>query len=591
MTISDVINSYLHGGITLGDIISSRLPLDADENCNIDVTINSVIDGYQYDSFIEDKSLSDYITFFTNETLVRAHLISDNDYNALCGSVVNRRDMMLAQSFMLSAAKNSAYSLYQHNGQTISSSAISIPCFFGNLGMIAIPFDLPVIDQRIFILCNEFWGHPCAVINFNARSYYSDSTSPKFRLRTYARCLNSVAASIAAWLLIIASKYTDNVGKTSVALLTGGSPNPSHAHWNYLGGLHLFNSLFGDNNPVHALQLSDLIFPNPYANIRLHDVSRLTPIERYHYLAATKDIVQPIWLRFSAGGLNPHVSVDIARKVRERVGSDVSLIVGASSLIHGGRPLAFSSPSLIQYRNLVTQHTIVLTVRGGRRKIYEQAQSYAALVEQLVSVLGRLTVFIDGSTNSLRNQTIKNLESSQYAMLSNEPAVQKLASSGKLVLVSLLNTSIEEQLCHYANCSTFLTYRSGGSAKFSAFLRQAGIVVGPISDVAQRGVFSLDAALEAGVNIPNNWTTLFHNELIYVPHDRVAYSHLLTPSIARNCQPVSSGVNNNKHIYAPDFQQDFSMDISSIAALILAVIHANSFMVYSEGPISLAKVS
>jgi hypothetical protein len=577
----DFAHSYLQGDISLDEAITLfRSSPNTDEDHDVDKDLDKICAGYQYDKFIEDKSLSSHISVFKNEEALRAHLLSDEEYTALCGSIIHRRSMMLAQSFMLKAAKNRSYNLYQENGQMGLSSAISIPCFYNHIAMIAIPFDLPIVNQRIFVLCNEFWGHPCGIINFKARTYYSDFTSPKLRVNTYPSCLMSVAASIVAWISVVASKSANNGDKASIALFTGGSPNPSHAHWNYLGGLNLFAKLIKDFDNVHTLQLTDLIFPNPYKCFQLHNVSALSPIKKYQYLAANKEIAQPLWVRFSDAGLNPVVSNDIAHKVAEMVETDTSLKAGASSLINGGRPFAFTPPKVIQHIIPGPQHSIVLTLRGGRRKIYKQAQTYADLIEQLVRVLGSLTIFLDGSTNSVNNQAIKTSESKEFALLSEISAIKRLVSTGKLVLVNLLNSCIDIQLCHFAGCSTFLTYSSGGNAKFCPFLRQAGIVVGPSCETSRSAVLSMVAAYEAGVFIPNHWKTLFPNELIYVPHDRIAYSHLLTPSIARNCQPVNLLVDEVQH-FNPDFQQDFFLDVDSTSALMLALIHANSFTDYT----------
>lgn len=485
--------------------------------------------------------------------------------------ITARRDLFLAQSFMLAAARQGFYSLHDKSGNVIATSLVSIPCFIENSFTIAIPFRLSDAQPLIFIVANEFWGHPCAVVDFGSRTYFTDQSSPKLRPFNIINGIHNIIASIVAWTLLTTKPAQDT---HLPSIILGGSPNPSHSLWNYIGGLDLLQDFSKPKESYAALMVTDLIFPSPYP-YSYHDVSRLSAIEKYVYINNTSCFGSDIWIRLSDAGFNPRTSRLIIEHIHEALTISDSQVC-CSQLNPESSHNIDSIVRLAANRNSTVR--LVVTLRAGRRKVSNQVTWLSELIDYLVNVIGQMELVLDASTASLRNITIRNAEIQQAELLIAQDRIQERLSDGSLSVKNLVGASIGEQLLNYARCDAFLTYTSGGNAKFTGFLRQFGVAIGPDSKAVRREIFSLDQCRNMHVRIPALLSSLVPDASFFIPHDRVAYSAKLTPLLIhvgeQRDAPSSSSIENTPSLDG-DFNSDFLLPIVPVARSLIASIVVN----------------
>lgn len=457
---------------------------DAQENIGLE-RINVIVEMIKAQmsgfSFAFDKQLSTYISGYKSLAYVSTHVISQNLLGKIIGGCYSRLDMMASQSFMISAFQKRHYTLRDNTGKGISTSFKAIPCLLNHDHRILIPFFVKDLGHEIYLVCNEFWGQPCGVIDFVDRLYYSDGGSPKMRSNDPSLSIHSLVLNLLAWNLAqLSESSSSNTSKLNILL--GGTVNLSHILWNYLGGIEVLRRTGCLDGEYNLVQISNLLFPVNHLPVRPLDLSSSDPLSQVLALAKL-GLSSSLWIRCSDAGNSPLLAKKILSADSSGYTAKSIQLIEQQSTSRVSENLYHLFPLSNNFQSLPdglknNEVSIAITLRCTSRSLGSQGMVFAEAIALLADKIPSLHVILDGSSKGASPIVIAK-EKEIADIIQSSKAILALINSGSLRISSTVEMKLSDQLQLYRHINTFLTYASGGMVKFTAFCSFLGTVIGP----------------------------------------------------------------------------------------------------------------
>lgn len=448
--------------------------------------IEKEISGF---SFALDKQLATYISGYKSLAYVTSHVLSQNVLFKILGGCYSRLDMMVAQSFMISAIEKQHYTLRNITGQSISTSVTAIPCLLNHDHRILIPFFVKELEHEIYLVCNEFWGHPCGVIDFVDRVYYTDRTSTKMVLDDPSISIRSLILNLLAWHLAKVSESIELDAPKANTLL-GGSINLTHILWNYLGGIEVLRRSNLLNYDYNLVQTSSLLFPVDHLPVSPIDISSFNPLDQVFALAKL-GLISGLWIRCSDAGINPtlaknllvahHINKNIHPKEHETEQIKCESFIDTTNALN--RFMAIQEP--IRANNDPNEVSIAMQIRCHNRFLINQELVYTQIIQILSDSLPCLHIILDGSSKGADFSVIQKEQEVACSIQANDK-IKSLVQAKRLRISTTIGINLVDQLQLFTHINTYLGYASGGLVKLIAFCRFLGTAMSPATDYFTR---------------------------------------------------------------------------------------------------------
>ena len=450
--------------------------------------INAAVDiikaGMSGLSFTFDKQLSTYISGYRSFAYVSSYVLNQNLLGKVIGGCFSRLDMMASQSFMISAIEKQHYTLRDIKGKVVSTSCNAIPCLLNHDHRILIPFFVKDLGHEIYLVCGEFWGQPCGVIDFVDRIYYSDRSSPKMRSDDPSLSIYNLVLNLLGWRLTqISEPAKSNTPKINIML--GGSVNLSHILWNYLGGIEVLRRTGFLDGEYNLVQISNLLYPVDHLPRQPMDISSSDPLSQIKALAKF-GLSSGLWIRCSDAGNSPLLAEKLlSADSSGNIYKSIQLVEQQNSSkvsnnIENLFPIVddkFQSP-LDCFKN--NEVSIAITLRCTNRSLNNQGLIFAETIALLSDKLSFLHVILDGSSKGANSIAIAK-EKEIAAIIQSNDVIVALTKAGNLRISSTVEMKLSDQSQLYRHVDTYLTYLSGGMVKIAAFCNSLGTAIGPES--------------------------------------------------------------------------------------------------------------
>lgn len=475
------------GDLNISDLNISDLN-DAQENSCLE-RINGAVDMIEAEtsgfSFALDKRLSVYISGYRSLAYVSTHVLSQDLLEKIIGGCYSRLDMMASQSFMISAIQKQHYTLRDGKGKAISTSVNAIPCLLNYDHRILIPFFVKELGHEIYLVCNEFWGTPCGVIDFVDRVYYTDRSSPKMRSDDPSISIRSLVQNLLAWHL---AKASESSGLTAIKvnILLGGTVNLSHILWNYLGGIEVLRRTGSLDGEYNLVQISNLLYPINHLPAHPLDLASSDPLGQIIALAKL-GMSSGLWIRCSDAGNSPILVRNLlaANRINEAIQpkEHTGQLVMCESLADVSEALRDTKAIRETGRINIDPNevSIAMQIRCHNRSLKNQELVFAQIIEILSDNLSCLHIILDGSSKGANPQNIHKEQDVACSIQANDMIVN-LVREGRLHISTTIGIELVDQLQLYSQINTYLAYASGGLVKFTALSSFAGTAIAPETD-------------------------------------------------------------------------------------------------------------
>lgn len=541
------------------------------ENCILDIA-KDVINNLSIDSFRLDRSLSGYIDVYKQRSFVEERL-GKKLLVSLLSSASSRHDFMYPQCFNLIALKKGFFTISDSVGDDIAFTDRSFLLLYSGTSWIAIPFLDKKTNKFYFLICNEYWGFPCTIIDFASLTYYTDCSSPLFR-NNHQQVIKSISTVIINIIANILAGFFNFKRKSAApVLVVGGVTNISHILWNYIGGLAVLERCDLLLSNINIVAISELLF----------DVDELTSLDfSFLYTKGIKALTQlrslnclsALHVRFSDAGINPNVCSKLLADSTKFMCTEVeTAILNPTTLPTISKTIKNTSPSL-HHTSLAASldKIITITLRCGKRKLIDQANTYFNALRLVRENLGSdIQVLIDGHSKSTLPIPKEILEESNRLE-------SDLIESG-INSINLIGLDIYSQINLIANSNSFVTYLSGGNAKFIGFCSIIGVLIGPHCPMVLNGKRDLPTVCKARPgNVEQAYLETFSSDDSFgVYHDTAAYQYLVNPSLVLHDEMTKASNDADKEIQ-DSFNKEFLIDPSVIAHGILKTLKFNSLL-------------
>lgn len=524
---------------------NSRLPSEynpsLDDICVIAETLESLIG----EDFTQDDSL-DCCTKYKDFNYVAENYFGAHRLALMLGDHV-RQPWMVAQSCNLWASIHKKFSF--RIKESDFDAFYSWPCIIGNDNRLIIPCTDG--SSTYFVLCDEYWGFPCCVYDFNKKRFFSTGSSPASR--NLKNSMRSILRNISAWTILqnrhLATYNKEKNELKKPYIYVGGAPNPSHILWNYLGGIRFAVNCVGADRFDSVICSTDLLFSMPDYGLGFQLLHPYNELERIRMLV-DRGYGSFIGLRFTDAGLNPNVCRELSLSC-DRAPISQGNATGLSSSV---------LESLLDFPRIQTSPDVVLlSIRSGKRKISNQAYFFLELIKCLLANRKHLFIILDGSSRGGWSQAEQDSIIAE-TIISSANASQGIDSQ-RLSIRSAIGLSISDQTLCYRFISSYFSYVSGGNAKIIPFCNCSGVVVGPSSCIVDNAMISLDSAIEkTGLQkVPAN-NAFDLNDRFLLSHDYSGYSSLIIPPHVISGDPVCKDQSSLSGLPASEFDSDFTLD-------------------------------
>jgi hypothetical protein len=505
-------------------------------------------------NFQFDESL-DIVSCIKDYSFSVPRYLPDNVAHYILGEHIHS-SWMIAQLCSISAIINGKFEFEDFSKIQSSKfySEFTWPCLIERDNRLVIPVSCEHTGERLFVVCDEYWGFPSAVVDFKNKLIFSTESSPITRGPDYTRSITMIARNIIAWIYYT-SKFSKHQHPAKRYLFTGGTVNPSHIIWNFLGGANLLNKIRRFYKVDYdIIQTSDLLFESDKIFDNIINVSSLSPIRQVEYLCAN-GMSHATAIRLTDNGINPHFCEDlcgnfIARRMRHEYSSTLS-----------------EKPFRQYFQDMgFSKCRIGITVRAGRRKVLDQVGFLVEVIKGLTDALEQVTIIFDGSATG--NMASIKIENDIATQVSRRFRTEHPDLQAKVDFQSAIGLTIEEQVLIYKDLDSYLTYTSGGNAKFIGFNKRIGVVIGPDSEEIAHAKKSLsDVIANSRVMAELAQIVFLSEDVFVVSHDYTGYAHELSPDLLCLGDPVSK-TNSNTIDGTPksSFHNDFRMDSSYVIA-------------------------
>jgi hypothetical protein len=180
--------------------------------------------------------------------------------------------------------------------------------------------------------------------------------------------------------------------------------------------------------------------------------------------------------------------------------------------------------------------------------------------------LEQVTIIFDGSATG--DMAIIKFENDIATQVSRRFRTEHPDLQAKVDFQSAIGLTIEDQVLIYKDLDSYLTYTSGGNAKFIGFNKRIGVVIGPDSEEIAHAKKSLSDVIANSRVMAELAQIIFLSEDVFVvSHDYTGYAHELSPDLLCLGDPVSkTNSNTTDRTSNSSFHNDFWMDSSSVIA-------------------------
>jgi hypothetical protein len=388
-------------------------------------------------------------------------------------------------------------------------------------------------SRTLFVICDEYWGFPSAVIDFQQKKYFASGSSGQMRGKnSSAEVERIVRQIIIMYIYCILNKEKEFVEKKSF-LYIGGAPVPSHIIWNYIGGYELLKNAGIQNKIDGVLKTNNILFEYNF-DTQVYDSVDLNfrdKVANYFGLGFGKSIV----VRLTDAAVNPKTCDEIYNQSIAKYKNDPL-----------NRDLLISN---IKNSSLNRYIRVALTIRVSNRSISNQTEFYTEIVKILINNFQYLEIIFDGSSDGPRSHADREFQVAVSIVENIRNCYPELGE--KIKFNHLIGHNINFQIMVYRSLDSYLTYVSGGNAKFIGFARCMGVVFGPDSKPIRDSSISFqDACNLKMINEEIALDFLDQNYSFCMSHDYIGLNNEILPPIM--CPGL---VHPN-----PDIENDFYSD-------------------------------
>jgi len=413
------------------------------------------------------------------------------------------------------------------------------------------------------------------VIDLLNHKYYTDHSSPLIRHGKEDICnaFCSIVTNICA--NIIAGYFSRQERIAQPVFAMGGVVNISHILWNYIGGFAALERCVGLPRELRIIAISELLFNTESIRpIDIHVHSRgLTALSMLN----KHDCLSALHIRTSDAGINVELCNRLINSTYVEDDAIPLLLPApnyAPSIICSPETECFQDPSPHQsYSSFCDDIVIALTLRSGARQLANQVDTYLQALRHVQDTLkSKVHVLIDGDAKS--KQPVSHALSTSAALLQESLEYSQMEST------NLIGLDIDQQIRSLKSCSTFVTYVSGGNAKFLGFCSAVGVLIGPESQPVLAGKRDLHSVCKKQPDyVSSAYLQAFtQGDSFGVYHDTEGYERLIKPPLLLLNQQTSRQIEESAPINT--FNQVFSIDSLTIADAIMKTLRAN-WLIYT----------